>query len=39
MPIQKIPIQQFLQLGKTIPMLDVRSPSEYAYAHIPGAYS
>ena len=39
MPIQKIPIQQFLKLGKTIPILDVRSPSEYAYAHIPTAYS
>lgn len=39
MPIQKIPIHQFLQFGKTIPILDVRSPSEYAYAHIPTAHS
>jgi tRNA 2-selenouridine synthase len=39
MPIQKIPIQLFLKLGKTIPILDVRSPSEYAYAHIPTANS
>lgn len=39
MPVQKITIQQFIELGKTIPILDVRSPSEYAYAHIPGAVS
>lgn len=39
MAIQKISVQQFLQLGKTIPILDVRSPSEYVYAHIPNAHS
>jgi tRNA 2-selenouridine synthase len=39
MSVQKIQIHQFLTLGKTIPILDVRSPSEYAYAHIPGAVS
>jgi tRNA 2-selenouridine synthase len=26
-------------MGKTIPVLDVRSPGEYTYAHIPGATS
>lgn len=39
MPIQKITITEFLVLGKTYPILDVRSPAEYAYAHIPGAFS
>jgi tRNA 2-selenouridine synthase len=39
MPIQKISIEQFLLLGKSIPILDVRSPGEYKYAHIPQAYS
>lgn len=39
MPIQKITIEQFLQLAKEHPVLDVRSPGEYNHAHIPGAYS
>lgn len=39
MSIQKISIAEFLELGKIYPMLDVRSPAEYAYAHIPTAYS
>lgn len=39
MPIQKITITEFLELGKIHPMLDVRSPGEYTYAHIPGASS
>ncbi|MES2779547.1 MAG: tRNA 2-selenouridine(34) synthase MnmH [Bacteroidota bacterium] len=39
MPAQKVGITEFLTLGKHYPVLDVRSPSEYAYAHIPGAHS
>lgn len=39
MAIQKIPINQALTLAKSVPVFDVRSPSEYAYAHIPGAIS
>ncbi|MBP6430275.1 MAG: tRNA 2-selenouridine(34) synthase MnmH [Ferruginibacter sp.] len=39
MAIQKITIQQFLQLSAHHPVLDVRSPSEYNHAHIPNAIS
>lgn len=39
MPIEKLPIDRFLELGKKIPVLDVRSPGEYKHAHIPGAYN
>jgi len=39
MAVQKITIGQFLQLAKTQPILDVRSPGEYLHAHIPGAHS
>jgi len=39
MPIQKITIEEFLPLAKQYPVLDVRSPGEYAHAHIPSAYS
>jgi tRNA 2-selenouridine synthase len=39
LPIDKISIDRFLELGKKIPVLDVRSPGEYAHAHIPGAYN
>jgi tRNA 2-selenouridine synthase len=35
----RIQIEQFLELAKTNPVLDVRSPSEYKHAHLPGAYS
>ncbi len=37
MPIQKITIEEFLQLAQQHPVLDVRSPGEYTHAHIPGA--
>jgi tRNA 2-selenouridine synthase len=37
--ITKIEISECLLLGKGMPLLDVRSPSEYAQAHIPGAIS
>jgi tRNA 2-selenouridine synthase len=39
MAVQKITIGQFLELAKTHPILDVRSPGEYLHAHIPGALS
>jgi tRNA 2-selenouridine synthase len=39
MAIQKITIEQFLELAQTYPVLDVRSPGEFMHAHIPGAHS
>lgn len=33
----KIAPQQFLEEGKSLPMIDVRSPKEFAEGHIPGA--
>jgi tRNA 2-selenouridine synthase len=39
MPVEKIHIEQFLELAKDHPVVDVRSPGEYKHAHIPGAYS
>jgi tRNA 2-selenouridine synthase len=39
MPVQKVNIEEFLFRVKQYPVLDVRSPGEYAHAHIPTAYS
>ncbi len=39
MPVQKITIEDFLQLSKLYPVFDVRSPGEYTHAHIPNALS
>ena len=39
MAIKKLTIQQFFELAKHSPVLDVRSPGEYIHAHIPNAYS
>lgn len=39
MAISKLSIEEFLQLSGEHPVLDVRSPGEFAHAHIPGAYS
>ncbi|MBL7740344.1 MAG: tRNA 2-selenouridine(34) synthase MnmH [Chitinophagaceae bacterium] len=39
MPIEKLHIDPFLELGKRLPVFDVRSPGEYNHAHIPGAYN
>ena len=39
MGIEKIHIEQFLDLAKQYPVIDVRSPGEYKHAHIPCAYS
>src|SRR5258705_8299217 len=39
MAIEKIHIEQFLELAKQYPVIDVRSPGEYKHAHIPHAHS
>lgn len=39
MPIEKVDIEKFLQLSENLPVLDVRSPSEFAHAHFPNAFS
>jgi len=35
----KIHIAEFLQKGKEIPIIDVRTPAEFALGHIPGAFN
>jgi tRNA 2-selenouridine synthase len=35
--VQKVNISMFLELAETIPVADVRSPSEFEQGHIPGA--
>jgi tRNA 2-selenouridine synthase len=37
MALQKIEAKQFLELAEIIPVIDVRSPSEFINGHIPGA--
>lgn len=32
-----LPVHDFLEQAKTLPIIDVRSPGEFAHAHIPGA--
>jgi len=39
MGIEKIPVEQFIQLSQIHTVIDVRSDAEYAHAHIPGAAS
>ncbi|MEO8171934.1 MAG: tRNA 2-selenouridine(34) synthase MnmH, partial [Sediminibacterium sp.] len=39
MAIGKLSIEEFLQLSAEYAVLDVRSPGEFAHAHIPGAHS
>jgi tRNA 2-selenouridine synthase len=39
MAIEKIHIEQFLELAKKYPVIDVRSPGEYKHARIPNAHS
>lgn len=39
MAIKRIPIQDFIPLAHNHLVLDVRSPSEYAQAHFPSAFS
>jgi len=39
MAAKRVGLAEFLTLAQTHPVLDVRSPSEYLHAHIPGAQS
>jgi tRNA 2-selenouridine synthase len=39
MAIKKVSIEDFLELAREHPVLDVRSPGEYLHAHIPKAHS
>lgn len=39
MAVKRISVEEFLQLSKQHPIADVRSPSEFVHAHIPGAFS
>lgn len=39
MPVEQINIDEFIDLAKSFPLLDVRSPGEFLHAHIPGAFS
>jgi tRNA 2-selenouridine synthase len=39
MAIEKIAVELFLDLSAKAPVIDVRSPGEFAHAHIPGAHS
>ncbi len=39
MPLTRVPVGQFLDLAVSHPVIDVRSPGEYAHAHIPGAFT
>lgn len=39
MGIQKVPVEKFVELAESYPVLDVRSEGEYEHAHIPGALS
>jgi tRNA 2-selenouridine synthase len=36
--IERVHIEQFLELAKHHPVIDVRSPGEYKHAHMPGAH-
>ena len=35
--VQSLPIEKFLPMTDTLPLVDVRSPAEFAQGHIPGA--
>ena len=37
--IRDIDVNALVDLDKSIPVIDVRTPAEYEYAHIPGAYN
>ena len=39
MAVKKIQLQTFLEMAKSHVVLDVRSPGEFAHAHITGAYT
>ncbi len=35
--VHQLPVDEFLEKTLTLPVIDVRSPGEFAHAHIPGA--
>jgi tRNA 2-selenouridine synthase len=35
--MQSLSVESFIRLRKSLPIVDVRSPGEFAYGHIPGA--
>ncbi|MGD8427814.1 MAG: tRNA 2-selenouridine(34) synthase MnmH [Balneolaceae bacterium] len=37
--VSSLPIQAFLEAAESLPVIDVRSPSEFQQGHIPGAYN
>ncbi len=37
--MQRLPAIEFLKKAQQLPVIDVRSPKEFAHGHIPGAYS
>ena len=37
--IHQIPVQQFIELAKNSPVIDVRAPAEFTNGHIPGAHN
>ncbi len=37
--VHQLPVEEFLEKAKNMPIVDVRSPGEYDRAHIPGAVS
>jgi len=37
--LKRIPAEEFLKLASSIPVIDVRSPAEFGYGHIPGAFN
>ena len=39
MAIKTLDIEDFIELSKSQPVLDVRSPGEFEHAHVPSAYS
>jgi tRNA 2-selenouridine synthase len=39
MAVEKIEVEQFIELSELFPVIDVRSDGEYKHAHIPGAFS
>jgi len=39
MAVTRIEVPEFLKLAESIPVVDVRSPSEYFSGHIPGAFN
>lgn len=39
MAVTKITVEEFIEVSKLYPVIDVRSESEFKHAHVPGAYN